>query len=217
METLLFRDLSKEEIDEFLEESGSDSKLFYEGQYIFEELERPDYLYILLSGQVQVEKLDPSGKRMIVNKFNKKGTIFGEVYLYLNKYEYDYSCLATVDSQVLRIPRQALLIGDKPSPINRKINENMLAILSEKAYFLNQKILILASRNLREKIIKFLIQRMDENHKVNLTITREEMADFIGVTRPSLSRELMKMQNLGLLTIDKNIIYLNSEEAYKYL
>ncbi len=217
METLLFRDLSKKEIDEFLEESGSDSKLFYEGQYIFEDLERPDYLYLLLSGQVQVEKLDPSGKRMIVNKFNKKGTIFGEVYLYLNKHEYDYSCLATVDSQVLRIPRQALLIGDKPSPINRKINENMLAILSEKAYFLNQKILILASRNLREKIIKFLIQRMDENHKVNLTITREEMADFIGVTRPSLSRELMKMQDLGLLTIDKNIIYLNSEEAYKYL
>ena len=217
METLLFKGLKQEEIEVFLEYSGSLRKKYYEGQYIFEELQSPDYLFILLSGQVQVEKLDPSGKRMIVNKFNKKGTIFGEVYLYLDRYEYDYSCLATVDSEILKIPKEALLIDDKASLISRRINENMLKILSEKAYFLNQKILILGSSNLREKISKFLLQRMDGDKKVILTITREEMADFIGVTRPSLSRELMKMQKDNLIEVEKNIIYINTEEVYKYL
>lgn len=217
METLLFKGLKEEEIEVFLEYSGSLRKKYYEGQYIFEELQSPDYLFILLSGQVQVEKLDPSGKRMIVNKFNKKGTIFGEVYLYLDRHEYDYSCLATVDSEILKIPKEALLIDDKASLISRRINENMLKILSEKAYFLNQKILILGSSNLREKISKFLLQRMDGDKKVILTITREEMADFIGVTRPSLSRELMKMQKDNLIEVEKNIIYINTEEVYKYL
>ena len=35
---------------------------------------------------------------------------------------------------------------------------------------------------------------------------REEMADFLGTTRPSLSRELMKLQQEGIIEAGKNKI-----------
>ena len=35
---------------------------------------------------------------------------------------------------------------------------------------------------------------------------REALADFLGTTRPSLSRELMKLQQEGLIEVEKNRI-----------
>ena len=38
-------------------------------------------------------------------------------------------------------------------------------------------------------------------------MTREGLAEFLGVTRPSVSRELMKMQDDGLIEIKGRKIY----------
>ena len=84
----------------------------------------------------------------------------------------------------------------------------MLKILSRKAFFLNQKVLILSSFTLRQKIASYLLQRVREsglkNESLNLIFKREELADFIGTTRPSLSREMLLMQDDGIIELDKN-------------
>ena len=40
-----------------------------------------------------------------------------------------------------------------------------------------------------------------------ITMNREEMADFLNVARPSLSRELMRMQEEGLVKVTKRGIF----------
>ena len=40
-----------------------------------------------------------------------------------------------------------------------------------------------------------------------IDMTREELAEFLGVTRPSISRELMKMQDDGLVEIKGRKIF----------
>lgn len=83
---------------------------------------------------------------------------------------------------------------------------NMLKILAEKAFFLNNKVQLLSHGSLRQKIAKFLLEDIDESMYVKLNMNREEFADYLSVARPSLSRELNNMQKDGLIEVDRDII-----------
>ena len=45
----------------------------------------------------------------------------------------------------------------------------------------------------------------------------EELADFLGVARPSLSRELMRMQADGLIEVTKKCIYIKDKDSIEML
>ena len=46
-------------------------------------------------------------------------------------------------------------------------------------------------------------------------MTREELADYLGAARPSLSRTLTQMQDEGIITIDKKKIRIRSAELFE--
>lgn len=160
-------------------------------------------MYVLVTGSVQVEKIDINGKRNIVNIFNEPGTVFGEVYLYLSDHPYDYGCLARKESKILEIRKEFFRGGSREERI---MTQNMLGILSHKAFYLNQKLLIMGSFTLKQKIANYLLQKLEGSNEVELIYNREELADFLGTTRPSLSRELNKMEREGLISLNKNSI-----------
>ena len=201
----LFRGLSETEVQTIIARSSSFEKPIAKDAYVFQQGETPRYIYLLLEGGVQVEGLGPDGRRTILNRFTKPGTMFAEVYAYLDRKTYDYSCIATEDTRVLCIPKE-LLMRHTDDPLVRKLLFNMLSILSEKAYGLNQKLLIVMEQTLRQKILQYLHRVADEHGTADLSFNREEMAAYLGTTRPSLSRELRNMEEEGLIRIDKNRI-----------
>lgn len=215
-ELKLFRGLSEEEIENFLEINNASVSFYENGEYIFEQEDRPMYLYILLEGGISVERMGIDGKRTIINHFKEKNTVFGEVYLYVDSKKYDYSAVAIGKSKILSIKREAFEFrtDDKYA---KTITNNMLRILSNKAFYLNQKILIYSSFSLREKLSKFFLLISENKNTIELDLNREELADFLGVTRPSISRELMNMQEDGLIEINKKKVSLNKELLENFL
>ncbi|MBU5307457.1 Crp/Fnr family transcriptional regulator [Clostridioides mangenotii] len=203
---ILFKGLTEDEVKTTLDLSESKRFDYKKDSCIFERDDIPEYMYVLISGAVQIEKVDVNGKRIIMNVFREEGTIFGEVYLYLSHHSYDYSCIAIEKSEVLAIPKSFFDANNGSNEILRKITYNMLEILSEKAYHLNQKVLILGSFSLRQKLSNFLLQKSRDSGTIQLGFNREELADYIGTTRPSLSRELMNMENDGLIRVEKDVI-----------
>ncbi len=214
----LFDGLSPDDLEHFIlaselsiQNPEPDSQLFSAG-------DSPKYLYILASGAVTIEKYDHNGKRIIINKFTKSGTLFGEVYLYLDKHPYDYSCRALGRTEILRISKDRFLeLQAESSNYQGKLAFNMLRILAHKAYFLNQKLQIHSSYTLRQKIANYLLQNANGNNLVKLHFNREQFAEFIGTTRPSLSRELRKMETEGLIRIKRNQIELLNPETFSTL
>lgn len=205
----LFKNLTKEEIDFFIKENKCLRRSLKRGEEVFSQGETPNYLFILEEGSVVVENISENGNRSIVNRFSKPGTVFGEVYLYLPERSYDYSCVCDVDSIILAIPKTALVMsGDNFK--NSKVINNMLLILSEKAFYLNQKLLIQSGKTLREKLSRFFLSNSKES-SLELEFNREELADFLGVTRPSISREIMNMKRDGLIDVVGNKVILNKE------
>ena len=58
---------------------------------------------------------------------------------------------------------------------------------------------------------------MDEKGVVDLKMNREQLAAFLGVARPSLSRELMRMQADGLIEVSKKRILIKDKQAVELL
>ena len=95
---------------------------------------------------------------------------------------------------------------------------NMLSLLSQKAYMLSSRIQVLASPSIREKAARFILEREMEDGSAGIGMSREAMADYMGVTRPSLSRELGKMQTEGLIRLEgRRIIVTDQESLEMYL
>lgn len=205
----LFKNLTKEEIDSFIKENKGLRRSLKRGEEVFSQGEIPNYLFILEQGSVVVENISENGNRSIVNRFSKPGTVFGEVYLYLPERPYDYSCVCDVDSTILSIPKTAFVMNDDNFK-NSKVVNNMLLILSQKAFYLNQKLLIQSGKTLREKLSRFFLSNSKES-SLELEFNREELADFLGVTRPSISREIMNMKRDGLIDVVGNKVILNKE------
>ncbi|EFI42462.1 Crp/Fnr family transcriptional regulator [Peptoniphilus sp. oral taxon 386] len=213
----LFSKLKNEEIKYFLDKSKAIIEKLNKGDEIFRQEQEVKYLFILKKGSVVVENIDVNGKRSIVNIFNKEGTVFGEVYLYIDKNSYDYNCFANESTEIIKIPKEAFFLSENSDDISKKILNNMLIILSNKAYYLNQKLLIFNSISLRQKISKYLLQNSNKDNFFKMVLKREELAHFLGATRPSVSRELMNMQKDGLIEIDRDIIKFDRKELEKFL
>lgn len=195
----LFRGVDEKALDAYLQKLGAREGEVASGEYIFREEDEAKGIYILLKGMVEVEKNDGSGKRQMVNRFDKPDTVFGEVYLFLEDRPYDFACRAVKDSRLLFVPKEAF--DPAGGALAQRLTQNMLQVLANKAYFLNQKMLILSAGSIRKKIARHLLFKNPEGEPMML-MNREELADYLAVPRPSLSRELMKLHREGYIDLE---------------
>lgn len=93
---------------------------------------------------------------------------------------------------------------------------NYINLISKKCLILSQKNQISTQFTLRQKISNFLLIE-EENGKVILDQTREELADFLSTTRPSLSRELSNMADEKIIKIRGREIYILKKEDLEEL
>lgn len=212
----LFSNMSEEDIEHCLRCSKSQIRHYEKDEIIFYQKDKPQELMILIEGTVAVCNDSSSGKRSIVATFNKAGELFGEVFLFLNRRGYDHYAQAVTASRILQVPKDFLYqTCGQACGYHSKLIFNLLSILAQKTYYLNQKLQILSSSTLRQKIAMILLQNCHADGRVVLAMNREELADFLNTARPSLSRELMKMQEEGLLRIKRRDIYINDLERMK--
>ncbi|MFV0527892.1 MAG: Crp/Fnr family transcriptional regulator [Lachnospiraceae bacterium] len=205
----LFSGMTEAEIADCLQCSHSEVISYKKDEIVFHQKDEPTHLLILIEGTIVVCNDTAAGKRSIVATFDTSGELFGEVFLFLRRQEYDHYAQAVTAASILRMPKEFLYhtCGDQCGHHTQLIS-NMLTILAQKAYFLNQKVQILSCASLRQKIAKILLKNAAPDGRVTLTMNREKLADFLNTARPSLSRELMNMQEDGLIAIQKREIYI---------
>ena len=205
----LFRGMTEEEIELCLKEAKADILGFRKGEMIFNQGDKPRYITMLVEGSVSVGNDSVNGKRSILGMFSNPGELFGE---YAN-----YAC-ASSPSKILEIPKEYLTrLGDKPSALQNKMLSNLLTIFAERTYYLNNRLQVLSCSTLKQKIARFILQNMNDRDRVTLKMSREEFADFLNAARPSLSRELMKMQEDGYIKVVRKDLIVKNLEGLKSL
>ena len=215
----LCQNMNEQLIAEFVQQIRFSLKEYVKDEMIFDEWDTPDKLYILANGKVLIAKDSVQGKRMIITEIQKTSDMFAEVYVYMKAPKYDCYALAVEPSVVLEITSGLFQTNEGDiTEAQWIVLQNLLTIFAKKAYKLNQKVKVLSSSSLRQKIIRFIIQQKDNSNVVILKMTREEMADSINIARPSLSRELSNLQDEKLITVKgKKIIIHDLEKLEAYI
>lgn len=207
----IFKNLSDEEIREIEKSTSIEEKIFPKASHIFKEGDIKDDFYYLIQGSVKVYKVDPEGKRYIIASFTKPA-IFGEVYAYL-KEPFDFWAEADKESKILVISDFRGLMAKIQS---RTLLLNFTDLLARKSLTLSKKNQINSKTSLKQKIAAYLIENEKEG-MVHLETSREEWADYLATTRPSLSRSLSEMAKDGIIKVNNKEIQIPDIETLKNL
>ena len=159
-------------------------------------------LEIILSGEVAVERIDESGKLMTIAEFFD-GDILGGNLLFSKNPCYPMTVTAKKPTIILEISKRQLFDLFASS---LDFLKSYLEYISDHSVILGDRIKHYVNRTIRECIISYLDyeSKKQESSTIKLTISKKALAERIGVQRTSLSRELAKMRNEGLIEFDKN-------------
>lgn len=205
IETRLFGKISQQEVEKMVRCSKSVTKEYEPGDYIFREEDNPRFLYLILDGEVSVVKDFASGRQDILYVAGI-GDVFGEDFFGAQQKPYWFDAVANRRTTLLLLPWEFFFgFCSNACEHHQQLIKNMLEILAGKNFEMTRKAHILSSTTLREKIAVWLFETA-KGDVMHTKMNREQMAAYLGVTRPSLSRELMKMQNEGMIDIAKGSI-----------
>ncbi|MGL5634273.1 MAG: Crp/Fnr family transcriptional regulator [Sarcina sp.] len=206
----LFASFSDKDLTDLEKSNKYIIKTHKEGDVLFIEEEDCEYLSVILDGRVELHKLDSDGNILIVSSF-ETGNCFGEALLFGDRHQYPMSVVAKTNCVVMHIKRDYIF---ELCTTNTSFLKELLRMFSNKALILNSKLKQVSMNSLREMISHFLVTKYNQTHNTTITthMTKKEWAEKLGVRRPSLSRELIKMKNEGLIEYNRKEIFIKDIE-----
>ncbi|NLM10847.1 MAG: Crp/Fnr family transcriptional regulator [Clostridiaceae bacterium] len=199
--SLLFSDIDRKDIIHMLNCLSPKEESFGKGEFIARAGQPMKGLGLLLDGSVSVLKENVDGNRIIINIL-KPGELFGEMAVFSDERVWPASISALTGSTVLFIsPDKIVGRCANACSFHRQLTVNMLKLLSDKAMKLNKKVEYMSIRGMREKLCTFFWEqyKKQQSNIIHLPMKRNEMADFLNVSRPSMSREMSRMREEGLI------------------
>ncbi len=190
-------------------------KQYLKGQMLFMESSFPNSLIIINSGQVKAFKYTPEGKEQILYIFSE-GDFIGEKNL-LKDQQATYNVEALEETQVCMINKQEFqqMLREHPG-VGLKIMEELCSRLER----LERLIQNMGTKDAETRVSMLLMEfagKYGRDHSrgilVELPLSREGMASYIGVTRETISRKLSNLQEEGVIELigNKKLLILDKE------
>lgn len=194
--TNIFEGISPTEIEILLSGKPYRVKEYARDEYIAYSHDTCYDMLIVLKGSVRGEMTDFSGKKLkIEDIMAPRPLAIAFVFGHENRYPVDI--IANEQSAILIIPRDVMVFLLQHSQV---ILQNYLNAISSRTQFLSNRIRFLSFKKMKEKIAFYILNHLKkDSNTLTLNQTQTELADFFGVTRPSLARALKEMEEEGIL------------------
>jgi CRP-like cAMP-binding protein len=168
---------------------------FSRNEEIFGEGEPAEFVYKVLSGVVRSYQVLNDGRRQ-VNGFYLPGDIFGLEF----GDEHSSSAEAVGDCSLLLVKRTALLaLADR----DRDIGSSLLSLtVAELKRSRSHGLLLVKSA--QERLASFLLEmaeRMTSEGAVELPMSRQDIADYLGLTIETVSRTLTQFAQSSMIQL----------------
>ena len=201
----IFSTLSNEELLKIVD--MTEHKSFKENDVLCREGEKSDKLFLIREGRVKICKITKEGKEQIVYVLSK-GDFFGENNIFTSNNISNFSAYAIIDVKLCILKKENL------EKILIKNPEISLKIIQEMANRINSAENLaqtLATRDVEARLATVLIefmnkygQKKEEGIYINLPLNREQIANYCGITRETVSRRLSKFDKLGIIKLQGN-------------
>jgi CRP/FNR family transcriptional regulator, nitrogen fixation regulation protein len=172
---------------------------------IYEENDRTDHLYKIVSGTVRTCKVLVDGRRQVA-AFYLPGEMFGveagERHL--------FSAEAVSDAEVLVIKRGNVILL---AQWDHEVSSQVWTLMSRELRRTQDHLLLLA-KNALERVATFLLEmaeRSGSDDEVELPMPRQDVADYLGLTIETVSRTLTQLESQSAIALptSKHIVLRN--------
>jgi len=207
---IMFNNLGKAKIQQILTNTKYKVKQYDKNEFICREDQFSENVGIIIFGSIEIQKVLASGNLICFFQKNK-GELFGGSVAFSNETTYPCDVFSRDKSKILFFPKQSLFDLCKEA----SIAENMLNAFANKVLYYEKRLELFSYSSIQTKIAYFLIHeaRIQGDSMVHLNFTKKTWAEYLNVSRPSLSRELKKLCDSNIIEIKKDMIFILNEQA----
>lgn len=197
----IFGALNKSDYMQAFEELNVIGQNMRKDDVIFHEGDQVNKICIIDRGSVRGEKAYPSGDLHIIQIYDE-GSIFGiEAAVSKRKTApMDYIC--NEDGTVVFISLKNI----NSSRFSKQIYEVLMQNMADDNIRKMNKIEILVEKGLRKRILLYfgVLRKKSGSDVINVKMSREQLAQYLGVNRSALSSELNKMKREKIIDFERD-------------
>lgn len=202
----LFSQLQSDEITPLIADNQLFLRNYSKGATVYNQKDCCKTLDIVLSGSFVAYSLSENGSAMTMFEFSR-GQMLGANLLFGDNNTYPLTIYCMSDAQLLHVTQKA--VSDFLHNYDFAIE--FIGMLSHNSQKLNRKITMVAQKTLRENLLEYFTKQsiLQGSDTIVLPISKKQLADYLGVQRPSLFRELKNLKDQGFIDISNRTIRLN--------
>ncbi len=210
----IFCELKSQELHDVSEHKVENS--YKKGQTLFVQGNPPYGMYCISKGNIKVTQIGEDGKESIV-RIATEGDVLGHRSIFTDQY-YNATATAIEESHVCFIDKKYILklVQEQPS-----VATNLISKLGRDLGAAEHRISSFYQKNVRERLAELLLllreshgeKMLDNRIRLNIKLTREEMASIIGTASETLIRFMSELKQEGFIEQEGKTIYIIDEKG----
>ncbi len=210
----LFKDLSEQEIDRFLQATGVQVKEYGKNERILKAYEENRCIGVIVRGEAFVITEDRFGNESISHHL-QRGSMFGSTSAILPVSNISSVETITPATVILVTYHDLITVGPRLGRIHGVVMKNLLEAFSRKNFLMMLKVELLTQKSLRERLILYLLQQEKQGHGQDGRIPvpgRIRLAKILECNRSALTREIRAMTEAGILLCGEDWMQLDKDK-----
>ena len=202
----IFFGLSEEELKSMLECFNARIKEYNNGEMIIRQGDMITNIYLVLEGNVNIEKDSYWGRRIIVTQLGVNDNI-ALAFVASKNVESSIDAISVGKTKLLILSyAKCTTMCQNVCTKHRLLIGNLFEILSKENIELIQKIENISQKTIREKLLTYFSNeaRKNKSNIFEIPFNRQDLADYLNIDRSAMSFELSKMQKDNLIKYEKN-------------
>ena len=207
----LFRGVPAKDLRAYLEETPHHIQCYDKEETIFHLMDPAFRISIILEGRVEAQKSFPNGSQVNVS-VRIPGELIGPAAVFSKGGHYPCDIVALEPTTLMMFQKEDLLSLMQKDV---RILQNFTTEIASATYMLQQRLELLSYNGIAQKAAFWLLMQARRSGKdtVNLPDSVSKWAMLMNVSRPSLHRELKKLEEEGIISYSHPMIRILNRDA----
>lgn len=196
----LFKNISGNKKDELLKILKADTFIFKKNSIILNILKQNNIIVYIEYGHIQIIRNDYNGNTIIIEDLKNNSTFSSITSSISNN---DYEIITKEDSKIIVFEYSNIINYEGNLKSYNMFIKNLLNLLSDKTLEKTERIEIITKKTIRDKLLEYfdIASKKNGSKKITLSSSFTELANYLGVDRSSMSRELNSLKREGFIDI----------------
>lgn len=213
----LFRPLDDTAMTQLLAQATT--RRIRRGEAVFEQGDKAEFFFVLLSGRLKVSQVTAGGRQMIVRMI-QPGDLFG-IARALRRDDYPGTACAVVESHMLSWPMSQ---WDSAIANNPSLAARVMEMIGKRLDEAHTRLREISTLEVEPRIANTVLRLMDsagcqavEGIRIDFPISRQDIAEMAGTTLHTVSRTLSAWRGQGIVISGRHSLIISDKNALEQI